>query len=149
VAGVQVGLLSYTYGTNGMPVDEDKPWSVTRSTPTHHRGSHAARRNGAETVVVALHDGLEYQVTPSEQQLAVYDELTASPEIDLVYGHHAHVVQPFDVVNGEWVAYGLGNFVAQQLTSQPETYRGMTARFEFAEQEDGSFRSSRRRSCRP
>ena len=140
VAGVQVGLLSYTYGTNGMPVDEDKPWSVNQiDTDTIIAEATRARRNGAEVVVVALHDGLEYQVAPSEHQLEVYDVLTAAPEIDLVYGHHAHVVQPFDVVNGEWVAYGLGNFVAQQLTSQPETYRGMTATFEFVEREDGAF----------
>lgn len=140
VAGVRVGLLSYTYSTNGLPVDSDKPWSVNLiDTDAIIAEAQRAREAGAETVVVALHDGLEYQVTPSDSQLQLYDELTASPEIDLVYGHHAHVVQPFDVVNGEWVAYGLGNFVAQQLTSQPETYRGMTARFEFAEQEDGSF----------
>jgi poly-gamma-glutamate synthesis protein (capsule biosynthesis protein) len=140
VAGVQVGLLSYTYGTNGMPVDQDKPWSVNQiDTDKIVAEAKRARRAGAEVVVVALHDGLEYQVAPSEHQLEVYDVLTAAPEIDLVYGHHAHVVQPFDVVNGEWVAYGLGNFVAQQLTSQPETYRGMTATFEFVEQEDGSF----------
>jgi poly-gamma-glutamate synthesis protein (capsule biosynthesis protein) len=140
VSGVQVGLLSYTYGTNGMPVDQDKPWSVNQiDTDKIVAEAKRARRAGAEVVVVALHDGLEYQVAPSEHQLEVYDVLTAAPEIDLVYGHHAHVVQPFDVVNGEWVAYGLGNFVAQQLTSQPETYRGMTATFEFVEQEDGSF----------
>jgi poly-gamma-glutamate synthesis protein (capsule biosynthesis protein) len=140
VNGVKVGLLSYTYGTNGLPVDADKPWSVNLiDTDAMIAEAARARRAGAEVVVAAVHDGLEYQVSPSETQLEVFDELTAAPEIDLVYGHHAHVVQPFDVVNGEWVAYGLGNFVAQQLSSQPETYRGMTARFEFVEREDGSF----------
>jgi poly-gamma-glutamate synthesis protein (capsule biosynthesis protein) len=140
VAGVRVALLSYTYGTNGMPVDADKPWSVNLIDADRMIAAAAkARRQGAEVVVVAVHDGLEYQVEPSEHQRQLYDRLTAAPEIDLVYGHHAHVVQPFDVVNGTWVAYGLGNFVAQQLTSQPETYRGMTARFEFVEQDDGSF----------
>jgi poly-gamma-glutamate synthesis protein (capsule biosynthesis protein) len=140
VAGVQVALLSYTYGTNGMPVDSDKPWSVNLIDVDRMIAAAAkARQEGAEVVVVAVHDGLEYQVEPSEHQRQVYDRLTAAPEIDLVYGHHAHVVQPFDVVNGTWVAYGLGNFVAQQLTSQPQTYRGMTARFEFVEREDGTF----------
>jgi poly-gamma-glutamate synthesis protein (capsule biosynthesis protein) len=140
VAGVQVALLSYSYGTNGIPVDTDKPWSVNLIDIDRMIAEAArARRDGAEVVVVAVHDGLEYQVTPSEHQAEVYEQLTAAPEIDVVYGHHAHVVQPFDVVNGNWVAYGLGNFVAQQETWQPETYRGMTARFEFVEQADGSF----------
>jgi poly-gamma-glutamate synthesis protein (capsule biosynthesis protein) len=38
------------------------------------------------------------------------------------------------------VAYGLGNFIAQQLTSIPDTYRGITARFEFTEKPSGRFR---------
>jgi len=140
VAGVRVALLSYTYGTNGLPVDEDKPWSVNLiDVERMIADATRARRDGAEVVMVAVHDGLEYQVAPTDQQVAVFDALTEAPEIDLVYGHHSHVVQPFDVVNGEWVAYGLGNFVAKQLTTQPETYRGMTARFEFVEQPDGSF----------
>ncbi len=140
VEGVEVALLSYTYGTNGLPIDADKPWSVNLLDTRRILAEAArARRAGAEIVVVGLHDGLEYQVQPSESQLQVFDRLTRSDDIDLVYGHHAHVVQPIDRVNGTWVAYGLGNFIAQQLTSQPETYRGLTARFTFTETADGSF----------
>jgi hypothetical protein len=43
------------------------------------------------------------------------------------------------------VAYGLGNFVAQQSTAVPDTYRGVTARFDFVEQPDGSFEVERSR----
>lgn len=140
VEGVEVALLSYTYGTNGLPVDEDKPWSVNLLDTRRILAEAArARRAGAEIVMVGVHDGLEYQVQPSESQLQVFDTLTRSDDIDLVYGHHAHVVQPVDRVNGTWVAYGLGNFIAQQLTSQPETYRGLTARFTFTETADGTF----------
>jgi len=141
VEGVEVALLSYTYGTNGLPVDEDKPWSVNLLDTRRILAEAArARRAGAEIVMVSVHDGLEYQVEPSESQLQVFDILTRSEDIDLVYGHHAHVVQPVDKINGTWVAYGLGNFIAQQLTSQPETYRGVTVRFTFTESADGSFR---------
>lgn len=146
VDGVQVALLSYTYGTNGLPLDADKPWSVDLLDVRRILGEAArARRDGAEIVMVGVHDGLEYQVQPSESQVQVFDALTRSEDIDLVYGHHAHVVQPVDTVNGTWVAYGLGNFIAQQLTSQPETYRGVTARFTFTESADGSFTARRPR----
>ncbi|MDQ3628555.1 MAG: CapA family protein [Actinomycetota bacterium] len=140
VEDIEVALLSYTYGTNGLPVDADKPWSVNLLDIRRILAEASrAREAGAEIVVVGVHDGLEYQVQPSESQLEVFDALTRSDDIDLVYGHHAHVVQPIDRVNGTWVAYGLGNFIAQQESSRPDTYRGLTARFTFTESADGDF----------
>ncbi len=143
VEGVQVGLLSYTYGTNGIPVPSDLPWSVPLIDPDQIvADAAAARRAGAEVVVVGLHFGTEYTTAPDAYQLEVVDQITRSPDIDLVYGHHAHVPQPFDKVNGTWVAYGLGNFIAQQETSIPDTYRGLTARFELTEAPSGQFNVS-------
>lgn len=137
-AGLKVALLSYTYGTNGMPVDE--PWSVNLIDPRKIRRDAAqATRRGADLVLVALHDGTEYVEEPSAHQRAIVDEITRSDDIDLVYGHHAHTSQPFDIVNGTWVAYGLGNFIAQQETVLPETYRGTTARFTFERDADGEW----------
>jgi len=146
VAGVSVAILSYTYGTNGIPVPGDAPWSVPLiDVDQVLRMAQRARRQGAEIVMVALHVGTEYTASPNQDQLDVVDALTRSPDVDLVYGHHAHVPQPFDVRHGTWVAYGLGNFVAQQSTAVPDTYRGVTARFDFVEQPDGSFEVERAR----
>ncbi len=146
VDGVSVALLSYTYGTNGFPIPAEAPWSVPLiDVPAMLAKAHQARAEGADIVLVALHAGTEYQTSPNEQQLAVFDALSRSDDIDLVYGHHAHVPQPFDRLHGTWVVYGLGNFVAQQLTSIPDTYRGVTARFTFVEQPDGSYEARRPR----
>jgi poly-gamma-glutamate synthesis protein (capsule biosynthesis protein) len=144
VADVKVALLSYTYGTNGLPIPSEAPWSVPLIDADRILAmAHRARAQGAEIVIVALHVGTEYMTAPDEQQLEVVDALTRSPDVDLVYGHHAHVPQPFDVRHGTWVAYGLGNFVAQQSTAVPDTYRGVTARFVFVERPDGSFEVER------
>ena len=125
VAGVRVALLSYTYGTNGIPLPSDMPWSVPLIDPDQIKADAAkAKRQGAEVVIVALHFGTEYSTAPDSYQTDVVDQITRSPDIDLVYGHHAHVPEPFDKVHGTWVAYGLGNFIAQQETSIPDTYRG-------------------------
>ncbi|UPK76595.1 CapA family protein [Nocardioidaceae bacterium SCSIO 66511] len=135
VAGARVAVLSYTFGTNGMPVE--KPWSLNLTDSDEViADAEQAKADGADLVLVALHDGAEYVSDPTEQQRELVDEITQSPAIDLVYGHHAHVSQPFDVVNGTWVAYGLGNFIAQQELTRPETYRGTTAVFTFAD-DDG------------
>jgi poly-gamma-glutamate synthesis protein (capsule biosynthesis protein) len=130
VEGIDVALLSYAYGTNGMPVDADKPWSVNLiDVAAIRQDARRARDEGADAVLVALHWGDEYQHEPSAYQLDVADAVTRIRDVDLVFGHHAHVVQPVRRVNGTWVAFGMGNFVAQQSTDVEGVYEGMIARF--------------------
>jgi poly-gamma-glutamate synthesis protein (capsule biosynthesis protein) len=139
-----VGLVSQTYGTNGIPLPDDQPWSVPLiDTDAALEAAERASRAGADVVLVALHWGLEYQQAPTPEQTAIARRLLRSPYVDLVYGHHAHVVQPFDRVRGKWVAYGLGNMVAQQLTEITGVYDGVTARFTFVERRGGGFRVTR------
>lgn len=140
VAGVKVGLISETYGTNGIPLPSEQPWSVPIiNTDRIERRAAAAKRSGADVVLVALHWGLEYQHQPVAEQVDVAERLTKSDDIDFIYGHHAHVVQPYDRVNGTWVVYGLGNAVAQQDTAVEGVYDGNTCRVTFVERPDGTF----------
>ncbi len=144
VNGIKVGLVSATYGTNGIPLPSEQPWSVPLiNIAKIKRMAARARAAGADIVMVALHWGLEYLHEPTDDQVAIANQLTKSPDIDLVYGHHAHVVQPYDKVNGTWVVYGLGNMVAQQLTSVEGVYDGNACRVTFRERRDGSFRVQR------
>ena len=126
VGGLRLAWLSYTYGTNGMPVDDDKPWSVRLiDVPRILQDARRATAQGADAVLVALHWGDEYSHQPSAYQLDVADRLTRSPDITLVYGHHAHVVQPIRRVNGTWVVYGLGNLLAGQRNTAPGVNDGI------------------------
>ncbi len=93
--------------------------------------------------MVALHWGLEYMHEPTPDQLAIANQLTLSPDIDFIFGHHAHVVQPYDKINGKWVVFGLGNAVAQQDTAVEGVYDGNTCRVTFEERPDGTFRVKR------
>jgi len=113
VNGVRIGHLSYTYDTNGIPIPRAEPWRTNLIDPVRIvRDANSARDLGAEVVVVSMHWGTEREAEPNEQQLAVADEITASGAIDLVIGHHAHVVQPIEQINGVWVAYGIGNILS-------------------------------------
>lgn len=108
VNGVTVAHMSYTYGTNGIPSPE--PWSVNRIDPERILEDAAwARRHGAEFVIVSLHWGAEYVVRPTSDQVRVAETLLASDDVDLILGHHVHVVQPIDRVDGKIVVYGMGN----------------------------------------
>ena len=133
-SGVRVGVVAGTYGLNGFPLPEGREWSVSMlDVPDLLRQARAARRAGADVVVVHLHAGYEYDELPSPEQVAAVERLTRSPLVDLVLGEHAHTVQPITKVNGKWVVYGMGNLVGQQEVTRPETYRGILVRFTFVE----------------
>ncbi|CAN5788030.1 CapA family protein [soil metagenome] len=116
VDGVRVANLSYSYDFNGYAIPDEAPWSVNQIDPdaiTLHAAR--ARAEGADLVVVSLHWGDEYVHEPSGYQRDVADRILPSDDIDLIVGHHAHVVQPIEQVEGTWVVWGLGNQVSNQL----------------------------------
>jgi poly-gamma-glutamate synthesis protein (capsule biosynthesis protein) len=84
-----------------------------------------------------VHCCTEYQADPAPAQLKIAAALLASSDVDLVIGHHAHVVQSWERINGKWVAYGLGNHVAQQ--ADPATDDSVITRFTFTRGSDGRF----------
>jgi len=114
-AGVTVAHLSYSYGTNGIPVPADHPYAVNLIDAEAILADAAWARNaGAEFVIVSLQWGLEYVVNPTGAQVALADTLLASPDVDLILGSHAHVVQPIGQIGGKYVVYGMGNQVSNQ-----------------------------------
>ena len=99
-----------------------------------------ARRLGAEIVIVSLHWGVEGRTAPSEWQRQVAEEVTASGAIDLIVGHHAHVLQPIEQINGTWVMFGLGNILSNMPTSEnwpAASQDGAVAVVEFTVADDG------------
>lgn len=133
VAGVRVGFLSATYGTNGIPVPRDQPWSVTRLDPPALLARAAEARHRDR--VTAL--GQEYQHEPNAQQARWAEDLTRDGLIDLVVGHHAHVVQPVVPMHGVPVAFGLGNFLSAQ--SEPDRADGVILHAAFSQNADGGW----------
>ncbi|WP_253759269.1 CapA family protein [Hamadaea flava] len=139
VAGVRVGQLSYAFGFNGIPRPKGKEWAANLIKPaTILADARTAKQRGAEIVIVSLHWGTEYQHAATAEQASIARTLLASPDIDLILGHHAHVVQPFEQIGGEWVAYGHGNLVSTQSFSA-DTRDGVISRFTFAESAPGQF----------
>ncbi|HEY4994468.1 MAG TPA: CapA family protein [Nakamurella sp.] len=137
----RVGFISVAYGWNGFTLDE--PWQANPiDTDAIIAKAKAARAAGANLVVVAMHAGDEYQTTPSDQQKSTAKTLLADPNIDLVYGHHAHVVQPMEKINGKWAIYGLGNNIAAQGTEVTGTRDGLLVRVQFSQDAAGAWTTS-------
>ena len=114
VDGIAVAQLSYTYGFNGFVRPAGKEWLVDQIDPALILAdARAARAAGAELVIVSLHWGNEYHHEVVAAQRAVADALAAVPgAVDLVVGHHAHVVQPISKAGAMWVVWGMGNLLS-------------------------------------
>lgn len=143
VDGIRVGHVAATFSLNGVPLPAGREWSVDVADLPDVEGVLAAaaraRAAGAEVVVASLHCCLEYDNDPTPTQVAAVRALLASPDVDLVLGHHAHVVQPFERIGDEWVAYGLGNHLAEHSTRGYPTEDSVAARFTFTRGADGRF----------
>jgi poly-gamma-glutamate capsule biosynthesis protein CapA/YwtB (metallophosphatase superfamily) len=118
VNGIAISHLSYTFSYNGLSLPEGEEWRSAVIDPDRIiDDAIRARDLGAEVVIVSMHWGEEAVHRPTSFQYAVADRITASGAVDLVVGHHAHVVQPIEQVNGTWVLFGLGNVLSNLPTS--------------------------------
>ncbi|HEX5095048.1 MAG TPA: CapA family protein, partial [Acidimicrobiia bacterium] len=145
VLGIHVAHLAYTFGLDDAPLPAAESDMVSVIDPdkigADARAAHAA---GANIVVVSLHWGTDFTAEPTVAQVELAEQLSHVPEITLVIGHHAHVVQPITKVGDLVVAYGLGNFLSDQHESEccpAESQDGVIARFTFTETapESGAF----------
>ncbi|WP_406864469.1 CapA family protein [Streptomyces sp. HUAS MG47] len=138
-----VAHLAYTYDTNGYPLPQGQPWAVNLLDERRIvADARAARKAGADIVVVSPHWGSEWQTAPDARQLALGRALTASrtggrPDIDLIIGTHAHVPQAYEKVNGTWIVYGMGDQIAGDMVNHsgahdPRGNQSTLARFTFA-----------------
>ena len=137
VGEVTVGHLSATWWLNGLRLPPGREFMVQMLDPGQLLAqAQQMRRSGADVVVVSMHCCVEYVTLPAAHQKEVARRLIASPDVDLVVGHHAHVIQPVEQIGDEYILYGLGNFLSGQR-SRPATQDGVIVTVEFALRGDG------------
>lgn len=138
VEGIRVGVVAYTDATNGIP--PPAPWTVNTAEDPEEaaalilRDARAARKEGADAVIVNMHWGDENSTEPNDSQLELADLLTESPLIEAVVGQGPHVVQPIQRINGKPVVFSEGNLLSNQsaVAGLPaETQYGLIALLHF------------------
>ena len=119
--GIRLAFLSYTYGTNGLPVPQGKCISLI------DRGRMAddlrlAHSQKPDFIVVLVHFGAEYRLEPDTTQVGLANFLF-SEGADVVLGSHPHVLERvekreaadrYGSVRERIVIYSLGNFISHQ-----------------------------------
>ena len=87
------------------------------------------KKAGCAVVVTVMHAGREYRHTPN-----VYQKRMAGKAVrygsDLVIGHHPHVVQGYEIIDGVPVVYSLGNCVFGGNVS-PDEYEAAAVQADF------------------
>lgn len=123
---IQVANISFTYGLNGLPKPDGKPWAVdtfnadARDVTPILEAAQQARDQGADIVIASTHCCIEYQIQPNSAQRAIVEQIADSGLVDLYVGHHAHVPQPIELLDGGahgegmWAYFGHGNFLSNQ-----------------------------------
>lgn len=144
--GVKVTHLSYTFSYNGSTPPGGQEWRSALINPDRIiADARAAEYVGAEIVVVSMHWGEERIAAPTAEQVALADAITGSGAVDLIVGHHAHVLQPIEQINDTWVMYGLGNILSNLPTSSiwpASSQDGAVATIDFTVAKNGDVRAS-------
>ena len=147
VNGVKVAHLAYSYGFDGTPLPAGEPWRANIIDPASIiADARAERALGAEVVVVSLHWGASMASNPTADQQRVAEAVTASGDVNLIVGHHSHVIQPISQVNGVWVVWGMSNFLSALPTSDQwpaKSQDGVLVSVTFNRADDGSIVVSR------
>ena len=113
--GIKYAMLSYTYGTNGIPVPQGKEYLVNIYSDEKAKADIEKVRDKVDLLLVSMHWGVEYQSEPNEEQKREAEYLS-SLGVDVIIGTHPHVIQPVTYINDTLVIYSLGNFISAQDT---------------------------------
>ncbi len=116
--GIKIAFLSYTYFTNGLVKSASSPIVIPYLNDEDIIRQTALAKKEADLVFVSVHWGDEYSFVPSAGQRRAA-QVMADCGVDVIIGHHPHVLQPIEWLEGKngnktLCAFSLGNFVAEQ-----------------------------------
>lgn len=141
VGGIKIAFLSYTYGTNGIPLSKSHPDTVNILHTDYMSEAQvldtariaddlaAAEALSPDLIAVIVHWGVEYQTTQNEHQEEIADFLF-DHGADVILGSHPHVLQPMETrtltdrdgtTHTGFVCWSLGNFISSQNDEYTDT----------------------------
>ncbi len=123
VKGVKIGIINYTYGTNGIPIPSGKEYSVNLiDKDLILEDIQNAKEQGVDMIIACMHWGTEYSRTANEEQIELSDFLFKNG-VNVILGNHPHVLEPMErrtvtledgTTRDGFVIYASGNFICDQ-----------------------------------
>lgn len=113
--GITYALLAYTTVTNGLQRPVGKEYYLNVYDEDQVKRDIEYIRDKVDLLMVSMHFGTEYTLKQTTEQEKIAQYL-ASLNVDIVIGHHPHVIEPITYINNTLVIYSLGNFISAQRT---------------------------------
>lgn len=112
--GIKIGLLNYTYGTNGIAISDSSMVNFLDKKTILNDISNA-QKTKPDVLIAFVHWGLEYKDLPVEDQKKWFTFFKENG-VSIVIGSHPHVVEPMEwnKTDKTLVVYSLGNFISNQ-----------------------------------
>lgn len=113
VNGINYAFLGYSTVTNGFTIKDSESYYWDLYDKEKVKNDIEKIKDKVDVIIVSMHWGTEYTHVPTteEREIAKY---LASLGVDIVIGHHPHVIQPIEYVDDTLVIYSLGNFISAQ-----------------------------------
>lgn len=121
IEGLEIGVLSYTYGLNGLDsilTSDELSYMVNLIDEENIQNDiQYLKENEVDLIISYVHWGTEYQRQPSEYQESLARNMVEWG-VNIVLGSHPHVLQRGEILehNGRdnLVVYSMGNFLSNQ-----------------------------------
>lgn len=115
--GIRIAFLNYTYGTNGLVVEEPNIVNLI-DTIFIKEDLETTQLLKPDIIIAVMHWGEEYRTTPSLEQKEIAQFLFDN-NVRIIIGHHPHVIQPLHTTTindsiAHAVFFSLGNFISNQ-----------------------------------
>ena len=120
INGIKVGLLSYTYGLNGMVLPEGYEWMVELIDEDQIKDDMEELSKISDVQIVSMHWGTEYSTVIEEDQRDLAQKMNEWG-VEVIIGTHPHVIKHDEVIEGDkqdtLCYYSLGNFLSARDTN--------------------------------
>lgn len=115
IKGLKVAFLSFTYGTNGIPIPIGKEYCINLIDDNFIIDRlNLAKQENPDIIIVFMHWGEEYETSPNDEQIRLAN-LLFDNGANIILGSHPHVLQKMENNDKGFVIYSLGNFVSGQV----------------------------------
>lgn len=139
IGSIKIGLLAYTYGTNGLYLPQESPFLINYIDEAKIKADVEELKQSVDVVAVSMHWGSEYVYEANDNQKH-YADILNEAGADIIFGTHPHVLQPYEKLLNEQgqethIFYSLGNFFSTIITI-PNTMIGGIASLEITKEGD-------------